>query len=166
LHFHHLDKVKKVDGVTRLVNRHTLRTVGDINDMIVSEMEKCVVLCSNCHRIEHFDTERFCRYRKQIEEKAANLVDKPKVDAERVVALAKNKGLNKQQIAGLTGYSAMRVYEILRANGLGASRKHIDTQNVLQKWNEGKCIPEIIRETGHCRRSVRKVLIQAGHSIP
>lgn len=47
LHFHHLDPNAKETTVSRLVHG------GASVTRIRREMEKCVVLCANCHAIEH-----------------------------------------------------------------------------------------------------------------
>lgn len=47
LDFHHVDE--KVGGVSQMVNH------GYSKERIREEMERCIVLCANCHRIEHYD---------------------------------------------------------------------------------------------------------------
>ena len=49
LDFHHLDSTRKEVGVSELVNR------GHSRERVLAEIEKCIVLCSNCHRKEHYD---------------------------------------------------------------------------------------------------------------
>lgn len=48
LDFHHPDESKKTASVAEMVNR------GFAKDAIQAEIDKCVVLCSNCHRKEHY----------------------------------------------------------------------------------------------------------------
>ncbi|RNJ25276.1 homing endonuclease associated repeat-containing protein [Halosegnis longus] len=50
LDFHHPDGVEKRDGVARMVNRAFSKA------SIREEIEKCIVLCANCHRKEHDDS--------------------------------------------------------------------------------------------------------------
>ena len=48
--FHHLDASEKEDGISRLIwNNSSL-------DKIKREIDKCVCLCSNCHRRVHAGT--------------------------------------------------------------------------------------------------------------
>ena len=48
LDFHHLDPTKKDNTVARLTsNNYRL-------DKVYEEIEKCIVLCANCHREFHF----------------------------------------------------------------------------------------------------------------
>ena len=44
--FHHLDPTQKEIGVNRIL--------GNAWDKIKEELEKCVLLCANCHRIRHY----------------------------------------------------------------------------------------------------------------
>ena len=47
LEFHHLDDSEKVDTISKMVqNRRPI-------SRILAEMEKCIVLCANCHRELH-----------------------------------------------------------------------------------------------------------------
>ena len=49
LEFHHLDPSKKSVNISRLIaTSSSLRRLKE-------EMEKCVVLCANCHRIRHWN---------------------------------------------------------------------------------------------------------------
>ena len=47
LEFHHLDESTKVDTISKMVqNRRPISS-------IMAEMEKCIILCANCHRELH-----------------------------------------------------------------------------------------------------------------
>lgn len=47
LDFHHLDPKTKLSSVSKLLNDHRSRK------RILEEVQKCTVLCSNCHRKLH-----------------------------------------------------------------------------------------------------------------
>lgn len=49
LDFHHADPEEKDDALTKLV------TAGYGKDRLRAECEKCLVLCANCHRKQHFE---------------------------------------------------------------------------------------------------------------
>jgi hypothetical protein len=51
LAFHHLDKTTKLFRLSRA--RHVFRSVCDITEKFVEELDKCELLCSNCHSEEH-----------------------------------------------------------------------------------------------------------------
>lgn len=49
LHFHHRDPSKKEDTIGRIVNKGcSLKT-------LIKEMNKCDILCANCHAIYHYE---------------------------------------------------------------------------------------------------------------
>lgn len=48
LDYHHIDPTKKEEGVARLVSNSSSL------DKVYQEIEKCVVLCANCHREFHY----------------------------------------------------------------------------------------------------------------
>lgn len=48
LDFHHLNPLEKDFAVADLISR------GASPNKIKKEIEKCVILCANCHRIEHW----------------------------------------------------------------------------------------------------------------
>jgi len=50
LEFHHEDPTIKDDNITSMVHHGTLKN----KEAILTEMKKCVVLCANCHRKEHW----------------------------------------------------------------------------------------------------------------
>ena len=54
LDFHHLEN--KEHGIGNLVNRNHL--TDEIKRLILIEINKCIVLCSNCHRKLHWDQTR------------------------------------------------------------------------------------------------------------
>lgn len=49
LDFHHLEEHNKVIDISTLIGH-----VGDNNPRIKEEVEKCILLCSNCHREFHY----------------------------------------------------------------------------------------------------------------
>ncbi len=49
LHFHHLNSEDKVFNISSAVNQ------GFSLDSIMKEIEKCIVLCANCHAIQHYN---------------------------------------------------------------------------------------------------------------
>ena len=63
LDFHHVERKKS--------NRKVHELVGDGNTKkrILEEIEKCVVLCSNCHRVHHHDEREINKYKKLAKKK-------------------------------------------------------------------------------------------------
>ena len=52
LHFHHRDSEDKAFNISEAVNK------GYSLDRIKKEIEKCIVLCANCHFIRHYNTRK------------------------------------------------------------------------------------------------------------
>lgn len=49
IEFHHLDPREKENSVSQMIVSRVSK------ETILNEMSKCIVLCSNCHRKEHFN---------------------------------------------------------------------------------------------------------------
>ena len=45
LEFHHIDPTNKIDSVVNMLNKE--------HELLKKEVNKCVVLCANCHRKVH-----------------------------------------------------------------------------------------------------------------
>lgn len=53
LHFHHLDQHEKSEGIASLIKKYY-----DL-DKIRNELDKCILLCANCHGEEHGNRDSF-----------------------------------------------------------------------------------------------------------
>jgi len=56
LEWHHTGEHEKDDSLARMIDKN--RPYGVLD----AEMAKCVVLCSNCHRKQHWDSEERSKY--------------------------------------------------------------------------------------------------------
>lgn len=54
LEFHHKDPKQKESTISSMRRGHTLKS-------IMKEIEKCSILCANCHREEHYNGEKVLR---------------------------------------------------------------------------------------------------------
>jgi len=70
LDFHHQDPKTKSFKISKRIDRITL-------EEILSESEKCIIVCKSCHKKEHFDIETFNRLWPLIEYKIQNPKEKP-----------------------------------------------------------------------------------------
>jgi hypothetical protein len=52
LDFHHVDPSNKEDGIAELINRKIYKTLDELKP----ELDKCSLLCKNCHYEYHFNT--------------------------------------------------------------------------------------------------------------
>lgn len=56
--FHHINPLTKDKNVTDLMSSNWM--------YIEKELQKCILLCSNCHRKQHYNEERFIKYKDEI----------------------------------------------------------------------------------------------------
>ena len=120
LEFHH--NGDKKFGISRRIGKNKINTLDDLQEDIIRELQKCVVLCANCHKIQHNDG-FFESHKMEIYEKSFNMLEKTKTNPELIVGLRK-QGLTEKEIAVKCGCSYLRVYEILRANKMQTTRKN------------------------------------------
>lgn len=112
LTFHHKDPEIKEFTIGSLSER--MNSVNDLNNIIKKELDKCNLLCMNCHREEHFDIEFFEKYKSEIYEKSEKLKEKkPKLDRNIVFDMFEN-GIKQIDIAKHFGYSKSTISDILR----------------------------------------------------
>lgn len=121
LEFHHVRGAKDAK-IARHIWAHAWRSVGDLQASVVAELDKCVLLCSNCHKDFHFDHDRYASASDEILSKALTMRTKPKVDVERVIRLGQS-GMTTKDVAVAVGCSYCRAYEILKSNSLHRSSR-------------------------------------------
>lgn len=55
LQFHHRDPAQKVDTIMKMISAHPW--TYSVEDLLI-ELEKCDLLCANCHAIHHWESMR------------------------------------------------------------------------------------------------------------
>ena len=76
LDFHHLDKNEKDFMIGEIYI--TFNSIEDLSIKIAEELNKCVVICKNCHKKEHSDIDFFEKFKIEIIKKSKT--KKAKVD--------------------------------------------------------------------------------------
>jgi len=94
LEFHHLGLQKKDFSFGDFTSRNMELTW----DVIAIELDKCSVLCSNCHAFEHFDTQRYKSMLEQIDAAMKGYKETRPIDRSIVITM-RNSGLTYRQIA-------------------------------------------------------------------
>ena len=113
LEFHH--NHSKHDNIHSMIKSKRLKTVSDIPDNVLREIAKCSLLCSNCHLSEHFDFDKFEKYKDAILKKKCYVYEcPPKIDKEQVLLLLK-RGLKQYEIVKELGVSKCSVSTITKS---------------------------------------------------
>lgn len=74
-------------------------SIGDLTNKIENELNKCIVICKNCHILKHSDTKFYDEYKNEIIEKSKNLKEvQPKLDIDEIKRLYES-GLKQVDIA-------------------------------------------------------------------
>ncbi len=114
LDFHHPATVDKKFVVAEAINRNVKTTIEDL----YIEISKCVILCRNCHRLEHFDSSLFDKLKDKIIFKGENMTE---VQSEIDVNLVKDlliQGLTQKQISDKFNCAKSTICEIVKRNNL------------------------------------------------
>ena len=97
LHFHHRNKDQKLFDISSFSKR--IKKIEDLDNYIISELDKCEILCNNCHVEEHIDKERFEKLKDKIYKKVNDYKEiQGKINREIVYELYDN-GMKKVEIA-------------------------------------------------------------------
>lgn len=112
LDFHHHGEESKGFRVSRgyITDRFVLPL-----ETILCEMDKCLLVCRNCHALLHFDHTRFERLRGEIEAKKANYKENMPIaeSTRRDILRLGESGLSVRKIAAEVGCSKSSVHSIL-----------------------------------------------------
>lgn len=112
LDFHHLDKNEKdfVIGETYL----TYNNIEELTTKLSNELNKCIVLCKNCHKLEHIDIDFFEKNKDKIFEKSKNLKEKQsKIDRDKIKNMFEN-GIKQIEIAKYFNASKGTISNIIK----------------------------------------------------
>jgi DNA-binding CsgD family transcriptional regulator len=162
LHFHHIDKKEKDFNFHVVICKQT----DDIETTVKDELDKCVVLCANCHKNEHFDLEKYTKYLNEIlslkdthQEKRKAL---PVLDILNLYA--NNKTVT--EIAKIYKVNKSTIGTILRKNQKGESmeekskRKMEKIENIKKLLEQKKTKEEIAEILNTPLNSIRSYIVQ------
>lgn len=119
LEFHHTNPDTKEFAMS------SYRGGTEISDTYKKELDKCVVLCVNCHREEHYDLKFYENHKDLIIEKSKNIKElQPALDKEEVRRLYES-GTKPVEIAKKYNASKGTICGILKSFGLTKSMDDI-----------------------------------------
>lgn len=112
IEFHHINKSKKNITISKELN-----SKKTITQKILKEIENCEVLCGNCHKMRHFDKNRFEKYFDEIHHKKKNLekTGKREINTEEILNMYE-KGVRQIDICNLLNYPKSTVSTIIKRN--------------------------------------------------
>lgn len=104
--FHHLESSKKEFKISDIRYIHNMET-------IINELNKCQILCQNCHQEHHIDKDRFFKYEEEIKKKSKNIKEtQPKLNRIKIYELY-DSGIKKSDIAKIMNASRGTISDII-----------------------------------------------------
>lgn len=134
LEFHHLNTTSKSFSLSNAtISLKGMVINGEISNIVKEELDKCTVLCVQCHSEEHYDFEFDKKYEKQIDSLSNNIREiQPKINRDLVkrMFVAGNRVID---ISRELKASKGTICDILKGFGLTSTMKEIQEQARLPK---------------------------------
>lgn len=116
LDFHHLNKNDKDFMIGE--NYITYNNIEDLTIKLAEELDKCIILCKNCHRIEHTDIDFFDKNKDEITKKSKTTKEViKKIDRNEIKKLYEN-GMKQIEISKYFNASKGTISNIIKELGL------------------------------------------------
>lgn len=109
LDFHHIRE--KEIGIGDLIGRSTgyhSKRQFSLTERILKELDKCIILCHNCHVITHTNLILYDKLKKEIYNKIESMQENHRLDVDKIMLL-KSQGLSPQKIANQLCYKKSSV---------------------------------------------------------
>ena len=113
LNFHHTDPEHKEFCISTGIRNH------ESIQKIIEEMNKCEVLCANCHVKIHINVARFNLFKEKIYQRARSYNEgkyDPKNVSRKVVIKLYRKGISRKKIADMMKCSQTTIFNIVNKN--------------------------------------------------
>lgn len=127
-HFHHRIPEEKLIGVMAFIGS----SMG--MELVIKEIDKCDLLCANCHATKHFRVETYKKYIDVISEKSLSVPQKPRhIDFQMMQTLRERikSGATLKQLSKEFGYAPITIRKSIGEEvplGNGLKRKITDEQ--------------------------------------
>jgi len=112
LHFHHKNLEDKKFAISQFTNSKRIKSINEIGQAIIEELNKCDLICSNCHFDSHFDKEKFEKYKDEIYKWDYKETQEP-LNKEEVMKLY-NEGMKQVDIAKKFGRNKSVICSIIK----------------------------------------------------
>lgn len=166
LEFHHIDETTKDYNISHYMNRSI--------DVLKKEADKCILVCSNCHREIHHkmnEEKRNKEYESQQdflnEHKHVNKIDT--IDKDLVINMIKS-GFDKKEISKKVGVSIATLTRFFSKNGINMMRNAFSYDDLLEPnenelrrmREEGMSFTEIAKHYHHSRNHISQICNKYG----
>ena len=132
LHFHHNNNDKKFTISSVSFN---YKSIDEVSDNILKEIDKCDVLCANCHYKKHIDVNFYEKYKNEIFNKVDNLrTCVPKIDRKLVHEMYIDKNMKQSEIVSYFGCDRSTISKIIKEIG---DIKESTKSRVVKLYNSG-----------------------------
>jgi len=96
LQFHHKNENAKKFSITDKINTICLSSVKDITQTILHELDKCIIVCANCHGDQHFQHDLYNTYLPEIIKKIEIYRETPIVNSKKIIDMYNNGARYKE----------------------------------------------------------------------
>lgn len=144
LTFHHTRD--KIFGISRWITNKNIKSVDNLDIKIKDELDKCILLCHNCHLTEHHEHEFFENNKEIIIQKTRNIKENSKPLDKELVKQMYLGGMKQIEIARHFGTVKSTICDILKGFGLTKpkNQRKYDVKLILLLHSEGKRNKEIL----------------------
>lgn len=152
LEFHHIDRSTKSFALN----------IGNFRksfDLLEKEVNKCKLVCANCHREIHYQENEERREKLIINHKGSKATAMNKLNYNSVLSDF-NNGLYQQEIAEKYGVSLATIKRFMQKNNI--SRKHIKItkEEILTYCQETATYAHLSKKTGYSVSALKKYCIK------
>lgn len=163
LEFHHVDpSTKKFNISGGYLFKKGWDSVEDISLRIRKELDKCQVLCSNCHNEKQFELELFEQLKAEIIKKVdeiENIQQPKKIDRNLIIELNK-EGKSQKEIAEIIGCKPHTICTILKQENIEHQRmRTIDVEKIFKlKEKFGIGNGRVAKMLGYNKGSIQRAI--------
>lgn len=114
--FHHRDAEDKKFQLATVYVTESFKSLAELSTTVQDEINKCDLLCINCHKHEHFDLDKFYSHQKEIYSNMESYKElPPKYDRQKIIEL-KDTGLKNSEISRILGCTKSTITHALKTS--------------------------------------------------